>query len=113
MLTGGLKRVFKRSGEFVVLILGRKFFEGARKCVDWATHGRAAGPIRNQAMLQEGKPDVVVAFERPHAEPRALPASGFGQPGFETVGGLSLFLPTRAHYFPESQPRDLRAHLPG
>ena len=21
------------------------------------------------------------------------------QPGFETVGGLSLFLPTRAHYF--------------
>ena len=29
---------------------------------DWATHGRAAGPIRNQAMLDEGKPDLVVAF---------------------------------------------------
>lgn len=30
---------------------------------DWRTHGRAAGPIRNQRMLDEGKPDYVVAFE--------------------------------------------------
>lgn len=29
---------------------------------DWATHGRAAGPIRNAQMLSDGKPDVVVAF---------------------------------------------------
>lgn len=29
---------------------------------DWATHGKAAGPIRNQRMLDEGKPDLVVAF---------------------------------------------------
>lgn len=29
---------------------------------DWHTHGRAAGPIRNQRMLDEGKPDLVVAF---------------------------------------------------
>ena len=29
---------------------------------DWNTHGRAAGPIRNQRMLDEGKPDVVLAF---------------------------------------------------
>jgi hypothetical protein len=29
---------------------------------DWLTHGRAAGPIRNQQMLDEGKPDLVVAF---------------------------------------------------
>ena len=28
---------------------------------DWATHGRAAGPIRNTAMLKE-KPDLVLAF---------------------------------------------------
>lgn len=28
----------------------------------WATHGRAAGPIRNQQMLDEGKPDYVLAF---------------------------------------------------
>lgn len=29
---------------------------------DWALHGKAAGPIRNQQMLDEGKPDLVVAF---------------------------------------------------
>jgi len=29
---------------------------------DWGTHGKAAGPIRNQQMLDEGKPDIVVAF---------------------------------------------------
>ena len=26
------------------------------------TYGKAAGPIRNQQMLDEGKPDVVIAF---------------------------------------------------
>ena len=29
---------------------------------DWKLFGRAAGPIRNKRMLEEGKPDVVVAF---------------------------------------------------
>ena len=29
---------------------------------DWAKHGKAAGPMRNQRMLDESKPDVVVAF---------------------------------------------------
>ena len=29
---------------------------------DWERHGRAAGPKRNQRMLEEGKPDGVVAF---------------------------------------------------
>ena len=29
---------------------------------DWAGLGRKAGPIRNQRMLDEGKPDLVVAF---------------------------------------------------
>lgn len=29
---------------------------------DWAAHGKAAGPIRNKLMLDEGKPDLVVAF---------------------------------------------------
>src|SRR5437016_1932752 len=28
----------------------------------WRQYGRAAGPIRNQQMLTEGKPDVVFAF---------------------------------------------------
>ena len=29
---------------------------------DWETHGRTAGALRNQQMLDEGKPDLVVAF---------------------------------------------------
>ena len=28
---------------------------------DWATHGRAAGPIRNQAMINDQNPDMVLA----------------------------------------------------
>lgn len=29
---------------------------------DWHAHGKAAGPLRNQRMLDEGRPDLVVAF---------------------------------------------------
>jgi hypothetical protein len=29
---------------------------------DWSLHGNAAGPIRNQEMLDKGKPDLVIAF---------------------------------------------------
>lgn len=29
---------------------------------DWKTHGTKAGPLRNQQMLEEGRPDLVVAF---------------------------------------------------
>ena len=29
---------------------------------DWYAHGRAAGPIRNKRMIDDGKPDVVIAF---------------------------------------------------
>ena len=28
----------------------------------WDVHGRAAGPIRNKQMIDEGKPDVLIAF---------------------------------------------------
>src|SRR4051812_7345271 len=30
---------------------------------EWNKHGKAAGPIRNQEMLDEGKPDLVIAFQ--------------------------------------------------
>lgn len=30
---------------------------------DWAKYGKAAGPIRNQKMIDDEKPDLVVAFE--------------------------------------------------
>jgi hypothetical protein len=29
---------------------------------DWKAHGKSAGPKRNQKMLDEGKPDLVIAF---------------------------------------------------
>jgi cysteine synthase len=38
---------------------------GVRKRVfpaNWKKHGKAAGPIRNQQMLDEGQPDIVIAF---------------------------------------------------
>ena len=34
----------------------------ARLPADWNTPGQAAGPIRNQQMLDEGKPELVVSF---------------------------------------------------
>lgn len=41
---------------------GRHFVPMIPFPADWGTHGKAAGPIRNQKMLDEGKPDMVVAF---------------------------------------------------
>lgn len=29
---------------------------------DWNKYGKSAGPIRNQQMLDEGRPDLVIAF---------------------------------------------------
>lgn len=29
---------------------------------DWEAHGNFAGPMRNRRMLEEGKPDIVIAF---------------------------------------------------
>lgn len=29
---------------------------------DWGKHGKAAGPIRNQRMIDEGRPNLVLAF---------------------------------------------------
>jgi hypothetical protein len=30
---------------------------------DWRKHGKAAGPLRNQEMIDDGKPDAVVALQ--------------------------------------------------
>lgn len=37
---------------------------------DWAHYGRGAGPIRNQLMLDEGRPDLVLAFHSNLTESR-------------------------------------------
>ena len=36
--------------------------EVAEYRADWKAHGRGAGPIRNQRMLDESLPDLVIAF---------------------------------------------------
>jgi hypothetical protein len=41
---------------------GRQLIQTETFLADWKTHGKAAGPIRNQRMIDEGKPDLVVAF---------------------------------------------------
>lgn len=33
-----------------------------RCTADWTLHGKKAGPIRNQLMIDEGRPNLVVAF---------------------------------------------------
>lgn len=38
------------------------------KKTDWKTHGKAAESIRNQQMIDEGKPDLVVAFPTPQSK---------------------------------------------
>ena len=40
----------------------RQCIQNIKFCADWEKLGRKAGPIRNQVMLHEGKPDLVVAF---------------------------------------------------
>lgn len=37
-------------------------FEHLKFKADWETHGRFAGAVRNEQMLDEGKPDLVLAF---------------------------------------------------
>ena len=58
---------------------------------DWNKHSKAAGPIRNQQMLDEGKPDIVMAFHNNisksrgtrnllnQASERGIPAQIFGE----------------------------------
>src|SRR5712675_1055591 len=75
-----LHTLFAENGDYLVLIEGeaRGADRLARECAeedwnkvecpikkfpaDWNNFGRTAGPIRNQQMLREGKPDLVLAF---------------------------------------------------
>lgn len=40
----------------------REVIEERRYPAQWSLHGRSAGPRRNQRMLDEGRPDLVLAF---------------------------------------------------
>ena len=52
-----------RGADFMARHAGIKYgFEVEDYPADWDKYGRAAGPIRNKRMLDEGKPDIVYAF---------------------------------------------------
>jgi hypothetical protein len=55
-----IARVWTRHNKYLPSLLQR--VEHLPFPADWAQHGKAAGPIRNQQMLDEGRPDVVWAF---------------------------------------------------
>jgi hypothetical protein len=58
VIHGGLKGA-DTLGAFVADKLG---FEVIPFDAKWQIYGRGAGPIRNQQMIDEGKPDLVLAF---------------------------------------------------
>lgn len=48
---------------FVAERIGLKVInDGKGFPADWKRYGRAAGPVRNKQMLDEGKPDLILAF---------------------------------------------------
>lgn len=50
-------------GAFVADRLGFKVInDGKGFPAQWKIYGKGAGPIRNQQMIDEGKPDLVLAF---------------------------------------------------
>lgn len=51
---------------------------------DWSKHGKAAGPIRNKQMLDEGKPDLVIAFMFPDSRGTANMVKQAEKAGIET-----------------------------
>ena len=58
IVNGGASGADAMSSEWAKL-RGRPFKEYP---ADWQTHGRRAGPIRNQQMLSAESPDAVIAF---------------------------------------------------
>lgn len=74
-ILGFLKEYKRKHSELVVIEGGAKGADKLAKRAadelkipvveyqaDWLGLGRAAGPIRNQKMIDEGKPDIIVAF---------------------------------------------------
>lgn len=58
VITGGARGV----DEFADYWARRNGVDRIIYCPDWEMFGRAAGPIRNKQMLNEGQPELVIAF---------------------------------------------------
>ena len=59
IIHGNAKGADQTSGEWA----SERVIRAEEYPAKWNVHGRAAGPIRNQQMLDKGKPDLVVAFK--------------------------------------------------
>lgn len=59
VIIDGMARGADTQGNLAAKSLGMKV---QRFPAQWQKYGKAAGPIRNQQMLTEGKPDFVLAF---------------------------------------------------
>jgi hypothetical protein len=53
----------KGGDEVGKLVAASLSLEHLRFPADWLKYGKAAGHIRNKRMLEEGKPDLVIAFK--------------------------------------------------
>ncbi len=63
LIIHGAARGADTLGKFVAEKIGLKVInDGKGFPADWKRYGRGAGPIRNQQMIDEGKPDMVLAF---------------------------------------------------
>jgi hypothetical protein len=58
VIDGDARGADRMAGEWAC----RRGIENIKFRAEWEKLGRKAGPIRNQSMLDEGRPDVVVAF---------------------------------------------------
>lgn len=58
LIDGGARRADELAGQWAEA----RGVERIRFPTDWKKCGRSAGPRRNQQMLVEGKPDLVIAF---------------------------------------------------
>lgn len=60
VIHGGASGADALAAGWATMVLGQDRVEAYP--ADWILHGRSAGPIRNQRMIDEGKPDLVIAF---------------------------------------------------
>lgn len=60
VIEGGAKGADAMAAQFAVDYMAPR--QHVQFPANWEKYGRAAGPIRNKQMLDEGKPDIVVAF---------------------------------------------------
>ena len=62
IIEGGAKGADTLAWKWARHFLGKGSEYSVQFRARWDMHGKAAGPIRNKQMLDEGKPDLVISF---------------------------------------------------